>query len=86
MTTGPDPFEGWQQADVGCHWSRPLPDGREAYLSTWAYAGRSGYSLTVNFVSCRFPGLEEAKAAFDFLAASTARDIQDAPGALSSIA
>lgn len=85
MSSHTDPFAGWQQAAVGCYWSRALPDGREAHLSTWACGTRSGYSLTVNFVIRRFPGLEEALAAFEFLAASPERDIAHAPGALASV-
>lgn len=70
MSDTPDPFQGWENWTVGCHWSRTLPDGRKVTLSTWARGGESGYSLTLDFINARFPGVEEAIAAYGVLARS----------------
>jgi hypothetical protein len=78
-----DPFAGWEMASVGCYWSRALPDGRMVHMSSWASGSRSGYALTVDFVECVFPGLDEAKAAYEFLATAGRRaSVIDAPGAM----
>lgn len=77
-----NPYEGWEQAAVGCHWSRKLPDGRRASMSTWMCGKRSGYSLVVDYVRRYFTGLEEAKDAYAFLAAEPGRSVVDVPGAL----
>jgi hypothetical protein len=70
-----DPFAGWTMANVGCHWSRQLPDGRMAYLSTWQTPHnwghpdkRSGYSLTVDYEDSRYDDLASALTAFDAMA------------------
>lgn len=76
------PFAGWDAASVGCHWSRPLPDGRTLHMSTWACADRYGYSLTLDFESRVFPDLEAAKAGYAFLArAQAGTSLADVPGA-----
>lgn len=62
-----DPFTGWTQARVGCYWSRPLPDGRVAHMSTWQRGGEDGYSLTVNYHRAEYPDLPAALAAFERL-------------------
>lgn len=84
MTSGSeDPFEGWEMWSAGCHWSRPLPDGRTVSMSTWSCGARTGYSLTVDFTTRVFPGLDEAKAAFAVLEQSPpGTSICAAPGAL----
>lgn len=84
MTSGSeDPFEGWEMWSAGCHWSRPLPDGRTVSMSTWSCGDRSGYSLTVDFTTRVFPGLEAAKAAFAVLEQSPpGTSICAVPGAL----
>lgn len=80
---GAGPFDGWTQADNGCHWSRTLPDSREVHMTTWGWGATSGYSLTIDFERRLFPGLDEAKAAFDFLASAAAgTPLDDAPGAV----
>lgn len=75
MTTKTDPFTGWTMANVGCHWSRQLPDGRMAYLTTWQTPHdwghpdkRSGYALTVDREGGRYETLADALAAFDRMA------------------
>lgn len=62
-----DPFTGWAQARVGCYWSRPLPDGRIAHMSTWQRGGEDGYSLTINYRRAEYPDLPAALAAFERL-------------------
>jgi len=59
-----DPFAGWTQADVGCYWSRQLPDGRTAHLASTS----AGYTLTVDFQSTHHPDLDDAITAFAALA------------------
>lgn len=34
----------WRQANVGCYWSRQLPDGREITISS----GSQGYTIVVD--------------------------------------
>lgn len=70
-----DPFAGWTMASVGCYWSRQLPNGRRAHLSTWQTPHdwrnpdkRSGYALTVNYEESRYDDLASALAAFDRMA------------------
>ncbi len=70
MSATPDPFRGWEMWSVGCHWSRPLPDGRKVTLSTWSCGDESGYSLTLEYANAKFPDVEEAMAAYDVLARS----------------
>lgn len=70
MSDTPDPFHGWEMWTVGCHWSRLLPDGRKVTLSTWSCGGESGYSLTLEYKSAKFRGVDEAIAAYDVLARS----------------
>ncbi|MCV7256785.1 hypothetical protein H7J86_31875 [Mycobacterium hackensackense] len=67
-----DPFEGWEMRSVGCYWTRPIGDGRTATLSTWSRGAESGYALTVDRLEKQFPGLAEALAAYDELAAAAA--------------
>jgi hypothetical protein len=50
-----DPFEGWQMAIAGCHWSRTLPNGGDAHVSSWSTPHapsdpryRSGYALIID--------------------------------------
>lgn len=77
-------FEGWTQWSVGCHWSRELPDGRSATLSTWQNGdgSRSGYKLGVGGAGMvYFADLETAKTAFALLAEGRIADLADAPGA-----
>lgn len=83
MSSESDPFAGWEMTSVGCHWSRALPDGRMVHMSSWACGSRSGYMLTADFVEGVFPGLDEAKAAYEFLATARRRaNVTDAPGAM----
>jgi hypothetical protein len=70
MSETPDPFQGWEMWTVGCHWRRILPDGRRVTLSTWSCGAQSGYSLTLNYETTKFPGLDEALAAYEVLARS----------------
>ena len=70
-----DPFAGWTMANVGCHWSRQLPDGRMAHLGSWTNAHlpshqdyRSGYALTVDYQRADYNTLDGALAAFDMMA------------------
>ena len=65
-----DPFAGWEMRAVGCYWTRAIGDGHTATLSTWSRGCESGYALTVDRVETQFPGLDEALAAFDDLAAA----------------
>lgn len=76
MTTTVDPLQGWTMADMGCHWSRQLPDGRIVYLSTWQNGYdrwdarfQSAYTLTVDFERTDYRSLDEVAAAFEKLAA-----------------
>lgn len=62
-----DPYAGWTQASVGCHWSRSLSDGRAVHMSTWQRGGDDGYSLTINYERLEYPDLASALAAFDRL-------------------
>lgn len=62
-----DPFAGWSQARVGCHWSRFLHDGRAVHMSTWHCGSESGYSLTINYEEAKYPDLASALAAFERL-------------------
>ena len=62
-----DPFAGWTQARVGCHWSRSLSDGRAVHMSTWQCGGDSGYSLTINYERVEYPDLASALASFEQL-------------------
>ena len=83
MMGGVDPFAGWTQADNGCYWSRTLPDSRQVNMTTWGWGTHAGYSLTIDFERRLFPGLDEAKTAFDFLAGAAAgTPLDDAPGAV----
>ncbi|BBX87887.1 hypothetical protein [Mycolicibacterium aubagnense] len=83
MSSDTDPFAGWESASVGCHWSRELPDGRVAHMSSWGCGDRSGYSITVEYVRRLFPDLEHAKSAHEFLAgADPGTSIALAPGAM----
>jgi len=75
MTTAGSPFHGWDMAQVGCHWSRTLPDGRLLALSSWSCGAASGYQLTLDYLSRRVPGVAAANAVYDHLARS-------APGTL----
>jgi hypothetical protein len=53
------------------------------HMSSSARGSRSGYALTVDFVERVFPGLDEAKAAYEFLATAGRRaSVTDAPGAM----
>lgn len=70
MSDTADPFHGWEMWTVGCHWSRPLPDGRKVTLSTWSCGGESGYSLTLEYKSAKIPDVDEAIAAYSVLARS----------------
>ena len=70
-----DPFAGWTMASVGCHWSRQLPDGRVAHLSTgqtphnWGHPDKcSWYDLSVGNDGGRYETLADALAAFDRMA------------------
>jgi hypothetical protein len=63
-----EPFAGWTPSDVGCHWSRHLPDGRTAHLSTYSSGEESGYTLTVDYATTTYPDLDAANAAFTSLA------------------
>lgn len=83
MSSGTDPFAGWEMASVDCHWSRALPDGRVVHMSSWGRGSRSGYALIIDFVERVFSSLDEAKAAYEFLAAAGRRaSVTDAPGAM----
>lgn len=62
-----EPFVGWTQARVGCHWSRPLPDGRIVHTSTWQRGREDGYSLTINYNRAEYPDLPAVLAAFERL-------------------
>lgn len=66
--TNTEPFEGWEMASVGCYWSRSLPDGTSAHLSTWQCGDESGYRLTSHGHSMEFPDLASALAGYDQLA------------------
>lgn len=77
-----DPYEGWKQWSVGCHWSRKLPDGRSVHMSSWACGSRSGYSLTLDYERRVFSDLNAAKAAYEYLASEPGLAIADVPGAL----
>jgi hypothetical protein len=63
-----DPFEGWTMAEVGCHWSRELPGGKTAYLSTYHCGDESGYTITVDYKPVKFPDLASALIGYDQLA------------------
>lgn len=79
---GDNPFDGWEMWDAGCHWSRELPDGRKASLSTWqnGSGSRGGYTLTVERVTRYFDDLDTAKAAYGLLAEGRISNVADAPG------
>jgi hypothetical protein len=62
-----DPYAGWTQASVGCHWTRSLSDGRAVHMSTWQRGGDSGYSLTINYERVEYGDLASALAAFERL-------------------
>lgn len=76
-------FDGWTQWNVGCHWSRDMPDGRNATLSTWQNGdgSRGGYKLGVDEAGIGyFDDLDSAKAAYDLLAEGRIVHVTDAPG------
>jgi hypothetical protein len=79
---GEKAFEGWTPWRVGCHWSRDLPDGRSATLSTWqnGSGSRGGYTLSVEFRTAYFDDLEMAKATYNLLAEGRIAHVTDAPG------
>lgn len=70
LAVADDPFDGWTQWSVGCHWSRTLPGGAVVTLSTWQCGSDSGYSLTVNYESTNYADLAFALATYDQLAAA----------------
>ena len=88
MSEPRDVFHGWEQASVGCYWYRPLPDGRKVTLSTWICGDESGYALTLNYETTKFPGVDAALAAYDVLARSapgtTLDDVAAADGSQGS--
>lgn len=75
-------FEGWTKWDVGCHWSRLLPDGRKVTMSTWQNGdgSRGGYVLVLNYRRTYFDDLATAKSAFAQLAEGRITDLAEAPG------
>lgn len=60
-----DPFEGWTMANVGCHWSRKMPNGKMAHMSS----GSSGYALWIDYQRMDFPDLDSVLKAYEELAA-----------------